>query len=278
MSAFLERAGIDDATLAARSRRFGAWYVVEHKVIATRAFLWTWLVSSVGSPFLYLVAFGIGIATLLSNNAAFLEETGIGYLQFVVPALIINAAVMIAAEEYMFGVVMGFKWNQTFIAMNAAPISGRQIIDGMLIYVGLRAAVTALIYFGVVAAFGGIPSVAGILVVPIAVLTGLAFSPIAAWSATLYEDRGQFNIVNRLIVMPLTLFSGTVFPLTQLPIFLQWIGWISPIWHGAELARVFSYGHEEPLWLSVVHVAYLAVLALLGWWLTVRISTKRLAR
>ena len=76
--------------------------------------------------------------------------------------------------------------------------------------------------------------------------------------------------------MPLSLFSGTVFPLTQLPFFLQWIGWISPIWHGSELARQFSYGPTEPIWLTVIHVLFLIVLALAGWRLTVYFSVKRL--
>lgn len=278
MSARRERAGLDDATLASRSRRFGAWYVVEHKILATRAFLGTWLATAFGTPFLYLFAFGVGLAALVSDNGAFLEQTGVGYLQFVAPALVVNAAVLIAVEEYMFGVVMGFMWRKTFVAMNAAPLTGAQIMNGMFLYVAARAAFTAGVYFGAVALFGGAVSGWSWLVVPIAVLVGLAFSPIAAWSATLTEDRGQFNIVNRLIVMPLTLFSGTVFPLAQLPIFLQWIGWISPIWHGSELARQVSYGPTEPIWLTAAHLLVLVGFTLLGWRLTVSIATRRLAR
>jgi lipooligosaccharide transport system permease protein len=277
-SALTPRAGLDDATLASRSRRFGAWYVVEHKLRAVRAFFWTMIATALGSPFLYLFTFGIGLATLVTRNGAFLDETGVGYLQFVAPALIINAAVLVAAEEYMFGMLLGFKWNMIFIGMNAAPISGRQIVDGMFLYVAIRGFFTAGIYYAAVALFGGVVSPWAILVIPVAILTGLAFSPIAAYSASIYEDRGQFNIVNRLIVMPLTLFSGTVFPLAQLPIFLQWIGWISPIWHGSELARQFSYGPTEPFWLSVLHVAYLVALAVVGWRVTVHLTVKRLAR
>jgi len=277
-TALTPRAGLDDATLAGRSRRWGAWYVVEHKVRAVRAFFWTMIATALGTPFLYLFAFGVGLATLITQNGAFAETTGVTYLQFVAPALIINAVVLVAAEEYMFGMLLGFKWNAIFIGMNAAPISGRQIVDGMLLYVGIRGLFTAAIYYGAVVLFGGVVSPAAIVVVPIAILTGLAFSPVAAWSATIYDDRGQFNIVNRLIIMPLSLFSGTVFPLSQLPIFLQWIGWVSPIWHGSELARQFSYGPTEPIWLSIIHVLFLLALALLGWRLTVRLTVKRLAR
>lgn len=273
-----ERAGLDDETLAARSRRWGAWYVVEHKLRAVRAFFWTMIATALGSPFLYLFAFGVGLASLVTRNDAFLEATGVGYLQFVAPALVINAAVLVAAEEYMFGMLLGFKWHQVFVGMNAAPISGRQIVDGMLLYVAIRGAFTAGIYYAAVALFGGTVSPWAILVIPVAVLAAWSFAPIAAYSATIYDDKGQFNIVNRLVVMPLTLFSGTVFPLAQLPVFLQWIGWISPIWHASELARQFSYGPTEPIWLSILHVAYLVALAVLGWRLTVHLTVKRLGR
>lgn len=260
----------------AKSRRYGAWYVVEHKLRAVRAYFWTMLATAFGTPFLYIFAFGVGLATLVVDRqgSEFIDD--VGYLQFVAPALIVNAAVLVAAEEYMFGMLLGFKWNAIFIGMNSAPLTGRQIIDGMFLFVAIRAAFTAGVYFAAVALFGGVISPWSVLVVPIAMLTAFAFSPVAAWSATITEDRGQFNIVNRLIIMPLSLFSGTVFPLSQLPIFLQWIGWISPIWHGSELARQFSYGPTEPIWLTVIHLLFLLALAYLGWRLTVYFSVKRL--
>lgn len=260
----------------AKSRRYGAWYVVEHKLRAVRSFFWTMIATAFGTPFLYLFAFGVGLATLVVDSQGGEFVDGVGYLQFVAPALIINAAVLVAAEEYMFGMLLGFKWNAIFIGMNSAPLTGRQIIDGMFLFVAIRAAFTAGVYYGAVALFGGVISPWSVLVVPIAMLTGFAFSPVAAWSATITEDRGQFNIVNRLIIMPLSLFSGTVFPLSQLPIFLHWIGWISPIWHGSELARQFAYGPTEPIWLTVIHVLFLAALAVVGWKLTVYFSVKRL--
>lgn len=267
------------AVSASRVRRFGALYVVEHKVREVRAFFWSMVVTLIGTPFLYLFAFGVGLAALVTRNEGFEELTGVGYLQFVAPALVVNAAVLVAVEEFMFGVLQGFMWNKSFFAMSATPLTGRQIVDGMMLYVGLRALVTAGIYFAVVAGFGGAVSPAAVAVVPIAVLVAWAFSPIAAYSASIREDRSQFNMVLRVIVFPLTLFSGTVFPLSQLPVFLQWIGWISPIWHGSELARQFSYGAVtgfEPLWLSIGHVVFLVVLAAFGWFLTARVATRRL--
>ena len=85
-------------------------------------------------------------------------------------------------------------------------------------------------------------------------------------------------MIQRFGIMPLFLFSGTFFPLEQLPVYLQPIGWISPLWHGAELGRVATYGLEEPLWLTVTHVGYLSGIIVVGLWATRRHFVRRLNR
>jgi len=259
---------------SARSRRWGAWYVAEHKIREMRSYAGTIIATAVGTPVLYLFAFGVGLATLITGNIG--PTPGISYLEFVAPALLASAAVLVAMEEFTFGILMGLKWNAIFVGMNAAPISPRQIVNGVMIFVAIRMAVTATIYYLIMLAFGAVPSATGALTILAGMLGGFAFAPAAAYAATIYEDRGQFAVLQRVIILPLTLFSGTVFPLTQLPIYLQWIGWLSPLWHASELGRQFVYGPTEPAWLTLVHVVYLAALGVLGWQLCVRNVTKRL--
>ncbi|CAN5552054.1 ABC transporter permease [soil metagenome] len=258
----------------ALSRRYGAWYVTEHKIVSMRGYIGTLIAAAIGTPFLYLFAFGVGLATLITQNVG--PVPGVTYLEFVAPALLASAAVLVAMEEYTFGILLGLKWNATYLAMNAAPITGRQIVDGIMIFVGIRMVITTAIYFAIMVAFGAVPSGWGVLTIVAGLLGGFAFAPVAAYSATIQEDRGQFAILQRTIILPLTLFSGTVFPLTQLPVYLQWIGWLSPLWHASELGRQFVYGPTEPIWLSIIHVVYLVGLGVLGWQLAVRNVTKRL--
>ena len=97
-----------------------------------------------------------------------------------------------------------------------------------------------------------------------------------AYASTIREDTGQLAMVQRLVVVPLTLFSGTFFPLSQLPWFLQWIGWISPLWHGTELSRVATFGYAEPVWLTAVHVVVLVGMTGAGWFWSRRIAVRRL--
>jgi lipooligosaccharide transport system permease protein len=260
-----------------KPRRFGAWYVTEQRLRSAKGYSASMIASAIGTPFLYLFAFGIGLATLVSANLGPNGVDGVSYLTFVAPALICTAALTVAAEELTYPVMLGFKWNPIFIAMNAAPLSGRQIMDGVVLFVILRMAAVTLVYYLVMLLFGAIPDPGALLVVPIAVLTGLAFGmPLLAYASSVTEDRGQFAVVMRVILLPVTLFSGTIFPLSTLPIYLQWIGWISPLWHGTQLARDVSYGAGEPIWLVGIHLVVLIGLSVVGWRLAIRIATKRL--
>ncbi|GAB3584961.1 ABC transporter permease [Leifsonia lichenia] len=262
---------------AVRPRRFGAWYVAEHRFRVMRSYLQTVLMTALGYPLLYLFAMGVGLGSLVSKNLGEQGVEGVSYLAFVAPALLCTAAVTIASEEFTYPVMLGFKWNPTFYGMNAAPISAGQIIDGLVISVVARLLTASVIYYVVMLLFGAVPLPTGFLAIPVAVLAGVAFGvPVMTYVATLEQDTGQLALVMRFVLLPMTLFSGTFFPLTAMPPFLQWIGWLSPLWHASELARVFTYGMAEPLWLTVTHVLYLAALFVVFWMWTRRIAARRL--
>lgn len=260
----------------ARPRRFGAWYVAEHRLRVMRSYGQTILATAFGEPLVYLYAMGVGLATLVDRNLG-LEAQGVGYLVYVAPALLCSAGLMTATIELSYPVLLGYKWNPTFSGMHAAPISPGQIVDGLVISVVARVAATMIVYFGYMLLFGAVPSPTGWIAIGVATLTGMAFGTLLmAYASTIREDTGQLAMVQRLVVVPLTLFSGTFFPLSELPWFLQWIGWISPLWHGTELARVVTFGHAEPIWLTVLHVIVLVAMFVLGWLMSRRIAVRRL--
>jgi lipooligosaccharide transport system permease protein len=262
---------------AARAMRYGSWYVAEHSIRRLRGYRGSIIATAFGTPVLYMVAFGVGLASLITAHLGSHAVNGVSYLTFVAPALLCSAAIAVASEELTYPVMTGFKWNPIYFAMNAAPMTARQIVNGIVIFVSLRVAVTTVIYFVITSLFGAVPLATGWVSVLVAILTGLAFgTPLLAYSSSLSEDRGQFALLLRFVVLPMTLFSGTMFPLTQLPEWLRWIAWLSPLWHGTEVARVVSYGSDVAPWLVAVHLALLVVAAVAGWAIAVRIVTRRL--
>ncbi|MDQ4137702.1 MAG: ABC transporter permease [Actinomycetota bacterium] len=268
-----------DAALAGgvKPRRLGSLYVLEHRLLAMRAYLQTILTTSVGNPLVYLFALGVGLATLVEQEVPAGGGNTVGYLTFVAPALLATAAVMVATEESTYPFVAVFKWNPIAYAMNAAPISGVQIANGMIFAIVVRILPTVAIYYVIMLLFGAVPLTTGVVDILTATLTGVAVGVlISAYTSRIQDDKGQMAMIMRFGVTPMFLFSGTFFPLTQLPVFLQWIGWISPLWHGTELGRVFSYGMEEPIWLTGVRVLYLVAITVVCWRMTQRVVTRRL--
>lgn len=262
---------------AAKTRRWGAWYVAEHRFRVMRAYLQTVAVTSFGNPLIYLYAMGVGLASLVDANLGDGGLGGVSYLQFVAPALLCSAAITVATEEFTYPIMLGYKWNPVFYGMNASPISPTQIVDGIVLSVSMRMLFSCGVYFAFMLLFGAVPGTLGWVSLFVAVLCGLGFGAVMmGYASTITEDKGQFAIVMRFVVLPMTLFSGTFFPLEQLPVWLQWIGWISPLWHGTELARVFSFGYGESIWLSIIHVLYLGALFIFGWVWARRVAVRRL--
>ncbi|MET0974947.1 MAG: ABC transporter permease [Leifsonia sp.] len=257
-----------------RSRRWGAWYVAEHRFRVMKSYTGTVVVAGIGSPLIYLYALGVGLATIVGESV-----DGVSYLVFVAPALLASAAITVASEEFTYPVMLGYKWNPTFTGMSASPIRPTQIVDGVILSVAVRTAVNLVLFLVLILLFGAAPSPVAFLMVLAGLLGGLAFGTVLmGYTSTLEEDTGQLAMVMRFVVLPMTLFSGTFFPLSVFPVYLQWIGWISPLWHSTELARVFSYGYAEPIWLTILHVVYLVTLIVIGWLWSRRVAVRRLGR
>jgi lipooligosaccharide transport system permease protein len=139
-----------------------------------------------------------------------------------------------------------------------------------------RLATTAAVFLAVMAPFGVFESVGGVLLAwPVLVLVGMSFAGLFfAYSATIRSEEA-FAIIYRLLVIPLFLFSGAFFPVANLSVPLEWVARLTPLWHGVDLTRMLVLDEVRP-GLASVHLAYLVVLAVAGWWLAVWRLDKRM--
>ena len=98
----------------------------------------------------------------------------------------------------------------------------------------------------------------------VAVLTGSAVAAaVTAFTATRHNEGAAFSALFRFVVIPMTLFSGTFFPVDRLPDWVRPLVWASPLWHGTELARAAALGGGAAL-PAVGHVAFLLALVVGG--------------
>jgi lipooligosaccharide transport system permease protein len=225
----------------------------------------TWrgsIYTSVLSPVLYLGAMGLGLGKLVDAHGT-ARLGGVSYLAFLAPGLLAAAAMQAGVEESTYPVLGSVKWRRTYYAAAASPLRPADIFHGHLLFTAMRLAMNSAVFLAVMAAFGAVTSPWVLAALPVAVLTGLAFAaPIEAWAITVVKDT-SFALVFRFGLIPLFLFSGTFFPVTQLPAWIRPLAYITPLWNGVALCRSLSLG-TATVGGTVVHVGYLAAVAAAG--------------
>lgn len=235
------------------------------------------LLGSFVQPLLYLVGMGLGVGALVDRGErADTLLDGLTYFQFLAPGLIATTAMMIASGEAMWPVLGGFKWMRGFHAQAATPLSPRQIAGGVALWQATKALIAVSGVTSVLVLFGATRSWGLLLAVPFGVLTGVAFAaPITAWSASRESDH-SFPTINRFVIMPLFLFGGAFYPVSQLPDAIEPVAKVTPLWHGVELTRAAVHGRLE--WgATAAHISFLLLVAVVGWVLAARSFTRRLA-
>jgi lipooligosaccharide transport system permease protein len=235
----------------------------------------TWrgsLFSRFVSPLLFLLAMGVGLGSLV--DAASGGVDGVPYLAFVAPGMIAVQAMMTAVSESTYPVYGLFTWNRMYHSMLATPLTVTDLLIGHLAVVAVQGALAAAAFVLVAALFGSFASWWVLLAVPIGVLVTLAFAvPLFGFTARAKGD-SSFNVVYRLVVTPLMLFSGVFFPVDRLPGLLEVIAWVTPLWHGVELVRGAAQGRFAAF--DLVHLAALGLFIGLGWWYARSGMTRRL--
>ena len=234
--------------------------------------------ASVGSPLFYLLSVGIGVGSFVDKNSTHGID-GVKYLTFLAPALLAQVAIQDGLSEVTFPTLQGFKWEKNFFAMNSTPLTGRQIAIGTWLAACVRIAFTVLCYIAIMYAFQAIHGFTPLLATLTALLGAAAFcAAMMGITAAIKNDDMFLTLVQRIAIMPLFLFSGTFYPLSSMPPYLQWIGWLSPVWHSTELGRWLTYDHPLSSSMLLIHFGYFVALLAIGIPFAIRTFEKRLAK
>lgn len=234
------------------------------------------VVSTFLNPVLYLLAMGVGLGKLVDAGTGS-STLALPYLTFLAPGLLAATAMTTAASDSSFPVMAGIKWRKTYEAVLATPLGVGDLVGGHLGWIAIRLTFVTFVYSMVMTGFGATTVVEGLVSVPPAVLTGMAFAAlVTAYTAKIKDEQWLSNLF-RFGITPLFLFSGTFFPITQLPGWLQPVAYVTPLWHGVSLCRGLALRVDFTVdpWISV---GYLTALVVLGTFLATRQMTKRLVK
>lgn len=232
--------------------------------------------SSFLMPVLFFLGMGLAVGEYVDRGGGL----DLPYQQFIGSGLLAFTGVQIAMTESSYSVMGGFKWQRIYYGMAAAPLRVGDIVAGQLGYIGLRIGLAAGAFLLVMIPFGAVGSGWAVLAPLVAVLVGLAVAaPMFAFAATV-ESVNMLAVLFRFALLPMMLFSGVFFPVSQLPAGLEPVAYALPLWHGVELCRTAVLGPDPAVgsgWPVPAHLGYLGLWTVGGFLLAVARFRNRLA-
>jgi lipooligosaccharide transport system permease protein len=224
--------------------------------------------SSTVEPTIYLLAFGFGFGSLVS------EIGGYDYVEFVGTGTVATAVLFSAAFPAMFGTFVKYQFQRTYDAILAAPVDTEELVTAEALWMAIRAGVYGCVPL-VVAIFFGLDPAWGMLTVPgIAFIAGYGWACFGIAVAGYAKSIENFSYVVSAVLTPLFLVAGTFFPLDRLPEWAQVAGELNPLHHCVELVRHAAFGFDG--WTDLLRLGALVGFGLLTWRVAIHAMTRKL--
>jgi lipooligosaccharide transport system permease protein len=223
--------------------------------------------SSTVEPTIYLLAFGLGVGTLVTS------VNGLDYVEFVGTGTVATAVMFSSVFPSMFGTFVKREFQRTYDAILAAPVDTEELVTAEALWIAARAGVFGTMPLVVAMVFGLDPAV-GMLTVPfIAFLTGFGWASFGILISAVMKSIDNFSYVTSIVITPLFLVAGTYFPIENLPAGAEFAAQFNPLYHCVELVRHAVFGFEAA---DLFHVAVLLVFGFVVWRVAINRMEKRL--
>jgi lipooligosaccharide transport system permease protein len=223
--------------------------------------------SSTVEPTIYLLAFGFGFGTLVSQVA------GYDYVDFIGTGIVATAVLFSSAFPAMFGTFVKYSFQRTYDAILAAPVDTEELVTAEALWIACRAGVYGCVPLIVAMCFGLDPSW-GMLFVPfIAFVGGFGWAGFGISVAGFAKSFENFNYVVSAVLTPLFLVAGTFFPISELPEWARVLANVNPLYHLVELVRGAAFGFDPWDW---VHGLVLIGFGILTWRVAIFAMTRKL--
>ena len=276
-------AAVDSAVAIAERRvgKFGssvysnrAEVLIERGWFALKSSTWIIIVSGFVEPVFYLMAFGFGLGKIIGGVT---DGTGhpVSYAAYIAPALLATSAMNGAIYDSTWNVFFKMHFAKLYQTMLSTSLGTLDVALGEIGWALLRGLAYSIGFMAVVTPLGLIPSWWGILAIPAASLVAFGFASVGMGITSYFKNFQQMNWLN-FVMLPMFLFSGTFYPLSVYPEWIQTVIHCLPLWQAIELIRGLTLG--QLTWTLASHVLYFLVMIAGGLFFTTRRLTKLFLR
>jgi lipooligosaccharide transport system permease protein len=212
------------------------------------------------------MAFGFGIGQLIGNVD---DGTGslVPYAAFIAPALLATSAMNGAIFDSTWNVFFKMHFGKVYQVMLSSSMGPMDVALGEISWALLRGLTYSLGFMAIVTPLGLVTSWWGLLAIPAATLIAFGFAALGMAVTSYMSNFQQMQWIN-FFLLPMFLFSGTFFPVSVFPDWIQVIVKALPLWQGVEMIRAFTLGNIGPELIG--HIVYFLVMIVAGLLFTTR--------
>lgn len=225
-------------------------------------------------PVFFMLAVGWGVGRYLGAQTF---NQGQSYAEFMAPGILGMTALYTAAFEATHATFVRYKYQKTYDAMLATPLTRRDIFLGELLWCSTKGLFYASIVGVVLLLWGVLHSPWAVLIPVAGFFTAMAFAGLSFVVTSLVGSINHFQYYFTVVLTPLTYFSGLMFPVQDLQYGLDKLAYAMPMFHVIETFRLIASGgaHSSVEWAWLCPPV-LVVSALVFGWLGVRRMEGRL--
>lgn len=221
---------------------------------------WGVIATGFFEPVFYLLAMGVGMGALVGSVPG-PDGQPISYAMYIAPALLATSAMNGAVYDSVNNVFFKLRYSKLYEGMLQTCLGPMDVALGEILMALFRGLLYALGFLGVIACMGVITSWWALAMIPVALLIALGFASLGMAVTSYMKSFQQLDVVP-MVLLPMFLFSSTLYPITVFPEPIQWMVMALPLWHGVELMRHLSVGYVDGL--TLVHAGYFVALSVVG--------------
>ena len=228
------------------------------------------ILGNLADPLIMLFGLGYGLGAVLGDMG------GTSYFAFLAAGFVASATMYAATFESLFSAFSRMHVQRTWEAIVNAPMTLDDVLAGECAWAATKALAAGASMLVIVTAFGYASPALALAALPVVFLVGLAFAALGLAINALANGYDFFSYYMTLVLTPMLMLSGVFFPIEQLPGAVQAVAKALPLYHGVAVVRPLLNGELAPG--AGAHVAALAAYAMVGFYVALVLTRRRLLR
>ena len=221
-------------------------------------------------PILFVTAIGLGLGAYVQVAEG--GQGGMGGMAlgaFMGPGALAMTAMFTAAFETSYGTFVRLVYQKTYDGMLATPLTPNDVFGGELLWCGVKGFCFTAVVLGVFTAFAYgndwlVHMKPTALLIPlVGFVCSFMFGAIGLHVTSVTKNMANFNFFFTGALTPMSLFSGMVFPVSDLPNGMRQIAYALPLFHVTELNRLLLFGRDacvDFVWVCPIYLVVVTVL------------------